>query len=580
MAQPSMLSAGTVDELKTKGYKVVHGPDRPIVVFYNDGDICAVDNRCPHMGFPLHRGECKDGIITCHWHHAQFDATSGCAFDLFAGDAEPFDIEIRSDQVFVSSFPRPRDLKAHSLRRLQEGLETNNPLVLAKSLLQLSSLGVPEAETIKNAGLVGATHRDNWGAGLTSITATSNVLKYLSPETAYLVLLKGLRVLAGEISGSPPRRERYVLETSTTPESRLSEWFDQWIERRHRDGAERTLLTSLAAGADEAEVSRMLFTGATVRYYAEIGHVADFTNKAFELLDTIGWEHANTVLPTVLAQMAAARGGEEGSLWRTPDDLISMVEPLQDELPALSESASGKHWADETKLIHGLLSEDPSCVVGAFKEAVMSGASVEQIAQCVAYAAAERVAAFAPSNEIGDWFTIVHTFSYCSALHHAAKRCPDTALLRGLLHGAVTVYLDRFLNVPKNRMPRNLDDLPTQIEEIRTSFLASLDTKSGEDLPARLVARYLDLDLPLANLVDMLAFAVAREDSDFHMTQMLEGAVKEYNSWGPSEHGRTIMVAAARYISALSPTQRNQYQTARTALRLHRGEKIYEEQAD
>jgi hypothetical protein len=25
------------------------------------------------MGFPINQGTVKDGILTCHWHHARFD---------------------------------------------------------------------------------------------------------------------------------------------------------------------------------------------------------------------------------------------------------------------------------------------------------------------------------------------------------------------------------------------------------------------------------------------------------------------------------------------------------------------------
>jgi nitrite reductase/ring-hydroxylating ferredoxin subunit len=34
---------------------VVHGIDRPIAVFAHDGRFAAVDNRCPHLGFPMSR---------------------------------------------------------------------------------------------------------------------------------------------------------------------------------------------------------------------------------------------------------------------------------------------------------------------------------------------------------------------------------------------------------------------------------------------------------------------------------------------------------------------------------------------
>ena len=42
------------------------------------------------MGFPLHRGTVKDGILTCHWHHARFDLIGGGTFDQWAGDVQLF----------------------------------------------------------------------------------------------------------------------------------------------------------------------------------------------------------------------------------------------------------------------------------------------------------------------------------------------------------------------------------------------------------------------------------------------------------------------------------------------------------
>ena len=50
------IRIGTVDEIKQQGAVVVAGQDRPLAVFYHQDQIYAVDNRCPHMGFPLHRG--------------------------------------------------------------------------------------------------------------------------------------------------------------------------------------------------------------------------------------------------------------------------------------------------------------------------------------------------------------------------------------------------------------------------------------------------------------------------------------------------------------------------------------------
>ena len=61
-----------------------------IAIFLYDSKIYAVDNRCPHMGFPLNQGTVKDGILTCHWHYARFDLMNGGTFDQWAGDVTSF----------------------------------------------------------------------------------------------------------------------------------------------------------------------------------------------------------------------------------------------------------------------------------------------------------------------------------------------------------------------------------------------------------------------------------------------------------------------------------------------------------
>src|SRR5256885_1603538 len=81
------------------------------------------------------------------------------------------------------------------------------------------------------------------------------------------------------------------------------------------------------------------------------------------------------------------------------------------------------------------------------------------------------------ANEFGDWITALHTFTYCNALHQGIKRMSSSRLdednyheiVRGIFHGAMSVYLDRFLNVPPARLPGErdyLDDEPAQREEL------------------------------------------------------------------------------------------------------------------
>src|SRR5918994_4055654 len=132
------VEVGPLEGLKSP--TVVSGGRHGIAVFISDGKPYAVDNRCPHMGFPLHRGTVRDGILTCHWHHARFDLESGGTFDQFADEARVFPVEVRDGEVWVDLTPR-EDRLAHPRQRLRDGLERNISLVLAKSVLGLLGEG-------------------------------------------------------------------------------------------------------------------------------------------------------------------------------------------------------------------------------------------------------------------------------------------------------------------------------------------------------------------------------------------------------------------------------------------------------
>src|SRR2546430_4506457 len=57
MNEETAIRVGTRDEIRTKGCVVVPVSGTPVAVFAVNGHFRAVDNRCPHMGFPLRSEE-------------------------------------------------------------------------------------------------------------------------------------------------------------------------------------------------------------------------------------------------------------------------------------------------------------------------------------------------------------------------------------------------------------------------------------------------------------------------------------------------------------------------------------------
>jgi nitrite reductase/ring-hydroxylating ferredoxin subunit len=578
--------AGSLDELRAKGRLVLRGTHRPILVVYDRDRVFALDNRCPHMGFPLDRGSVDDGVLTCHWHHARFDLESGCAFDLWADDTPTCQVEVRDSEVWVKTLFGHSDPASHWRQRLHDGLAHDIGLVVAKAVQGRLAAGAEPTDILRQVALFGAQNRDGWGAGLTILTALGNLLPALPEDEAYLALFHGARRVAADCDGQAPRRERASLGSRPDPAT-LKRRLRRWTKVRHRDAAELTLLTGIAAGLSPSALAGALLAAETERTFADSGHSLDFINKAFECLDLIGWEHASSVLPTVVGQMTQARGGEESTEWRQPEDLVALCEEAAGELSQLmSTRPDAGRWSDHAGLAEDLLGDDPSAIIDAIRIATGRGAAPTDLGRSLAYGAALRVGRFGDANEHSDWETAHHVFTHANALHQMLERIGsaaadgDVSAVRGVLHGAMALYLTRYLNVPPSRIPGDdgdrLDDLPADQQAIRDALLDAFDRQRQVDLAARLVARHLTLGHSPQALITALAHATLREDAGFHAYQMLEAGVRQFALWGGTAEGRRILIAVARYLAAHSPTERAVLQTADIARRLMRGGELHQ----
>lgn len=574
MAETSAVRVGTVAELRDAGRLTAKVGALPVVVFWHEGRTWAIEDRCPHMGFPLRDGTVEAGLLTCHWHHARFDLATGCTLDLFADDARGFDARIDGDEVFVD-VRSTGDPVAHLWRRLDDGLEEGLTLVIAKSVLGLLDARIPAAEIVRRGIEFGTRYRDSgWGAGLTVLVAMANLVPDLDANDRALALVHGLAFVARDTRNHPPRFPLHPFEGEGVDVTRLPSWYRRFIDTRSGDAAERVLATAIASATPIAEVERTMFAAVTDHVFIDGGHTLDFTNKAFESLDHLGADAgaAGLVLPTLVRQTAAASRSEESGTWRHPHDLAALIEEAEARLPdAITEGASGP---DELEDIEGLgwqlLEDDPRAVVDSLLAAISAGATPEQLGRALAFAAALRISRFHVQNDFGDWDTVHHAFTAANALHHALVRAPDPELYRGLVHGALRVYLDRFLNVPAARLP-----------ETRTGDLDELEEcwegQGGVDRAGAIAAGYLRGGGDPAHLVATLGHALLREDAEFHWYQVFEAGVRQFHAWPPgSEAGTIILSGVARFLAAHTPTRRELSRVVDIAARLRRGEELYE----
>jgi len=149
------------------------------------------------------------------------------------------------------------------------------------------------------------------------------------------------------------------------------------------------------------------------------------------------------------------------------------------------------------------------------------------------------LARFGNANEHADWETAHHVFTTPNAVHQMLKRMGiatrQSSPCAAVLHGAMALYLARYLNVPPARIPgeggERLDDLPADAETIRAALLDA-STGSGRSI-SRQAGGTPSHARPSAAGADRHARAcVLREDAGFHAYRLLEAGVRQFTAWG------------------------------------------------
>ncbi len=69
VAETSDVPTGTAKAVEAEGHK--------IALFNSGSAYYAIDDTCTHRGGPLSEGEVEGTVVTCPWHGAIYDITTG-----------------------------------------------------------------------------------------------------------------------------------------------------------------------------------------------------------------------------------------------------------------------------------------------------------------------------------------------------------------------------------------------------------------------------------------------------------------------------------------------------------------------
>lgn len=75
---PEWIKVAEAREVAPGRGKVVTVLGETVALFAIDGEVCAIDNTCPHQGGPLGEGVLDGEVVTCPWHGWTYHVRTGC----------------------------------------------------------------------------------------------------------------------------------------------------------------------------------------------------------------------------------------------------------------------------------------------------------------------------------------------------------------------------------------------------------------------------------------------------------------------------------------------------------------------
>jgi nitrite reductase/ring-hydroxylating ferredoxin subunit len=418
---------GHLDDFAVAAMKMVKVDGHRLCVVRTSEGVFALDQACPHEGYGLTTGQLDGDLITCAWHNWKFRVSDGACV-LGEENVRTHDVHVADDGTLSIALNQPTadELRPRLLDSLRRGIEKNYIGQVSRDVVRLLRADANPGELIWEAVAYGAPRAEfGWGHAIASLTDCLAIVDHYDGDERALPIVQAIAGVAEEERDRPvqplPDPVR-VLPADPRAE------FRRLVESEQLAPAQSLLRGAIHAGFEASDI-RPWFTDVVSDHLLSYGHGAIYTQKAFQLLDRLGWDRADTVLPYLTPTI----------VYGTREDKLPYMKLFHRgvarlDLAALAQAAAEpvERWSDDGRLVAALLGDDRTEAALATGAALAGGASLDAVLDAVTIAVSERMLRYdvAGERDFHDdfgWLDITHGMTYANASRWHLSGAPVTA---------------------------------------------------------------------------------------------------------------------------------------------------------
>jgi len=408
-------------EVPVGSLRMVRVAGRRLVLVRTSTGFHALDNACPHEGYGLTQGGLDGEVLTCEWHNWKFDVSTGRCV-LGEEDVAAHAVHVEGDDVVVAvAEPSGEERRRRGFESLRRGFDLAYDGQLARDALRLMHAGVDPVDIVWD-GIARAAARTEYGFDhpLAMSADCLAALRERSGDDRLVPVAQALSALAEETLRLPERpRPAPDASASASDAGR----YRAAVEAERLDEADALLTGALRNGLARGDALRWSLLPVADHHLA-FGHGAIYVQKAFEILDVVGWDRAADLLPHVTAMHVNSTREDKLPYMR------GFVRVLDGGAVDAADGRTDPTWDGRDELVGALLGTDPADGLRAALAALDAGAGITGVLDAVSLAASTRMLRHDLRHERGahvtgyGWLDVTHSLTYANAARWAWHQDP------------------------------------------------------------------------------------------------------------------------------------------------------------